>query len=86
MYLVMFRGSTATSDDEVMAFAYQRAGELCGGSGSFDVLSNEDTSRRRTDTESRAGAWGNGQWAIARGSSETTETVWPRRRLTVRCH
>lgn len=86
MYLVTFRGSTATSDDEVTAYAFQRAGELCGGPGSFDVLSSEDTSRRRLETESRSGAWGNGQWAIGHGTSETTEMVWPRRQLTVRCH
>ncbi len=86
MYLVTFRGSTATPDDDVVAYSYQRAAELCGGPGSFDVLKDEDKSRVRTETESRAGAWGNGGFAWAHGTSETTETVWPRHRLTVRCH
>jgi hypothetical protein len=81
LFLVTFRGSIATPDDDVVAYTYKRAAELCGGTGRFDVLKDEDLSRARTEIELSGGGFG---WAP--GTAETTETVWPRHRLTVRCH
>jgi hypothetical protein len=85
VYLVTFRGSTTTLAETVIAYAYRRAAELCGGQGRFDVTNEEDVSKVRAETTSSARAYGSGPWAVARGTSETDETVWPRRRLTVRC-
>lgn len=82
-YLVTFRGTTATPADEVIAYAYQQAAEVCGGDDAFVVLHEEDVSRTVTETETRA--YVAPRWGIGRARSESYDTVWPRRRLTVRC-
>lgn len=85
LYLVTFRGSVATAQEDVIAYAYERAGELCGGAGRFDVMREEDASRESDDTEVHGGAFNNAGWVTGHASAETTRTVWPRRRLMVRC-
>ena len=81
VYLVTFRGTPPTAQETVIQYAYRRAAELCGGDDSFDVLKDEDASKIDERTE---GVWGGG-FGVLSANSETIKTVWPRRRLTIRC-
>ncbi len=85
VYLVTFRGTPPTAQEAVIQYAYRRAAELCGGDDKFDVLKDEDASKVDEETETHGAVFGPNGWGAVQATSETYRTVWPRRRLTIRC-
>jgi hypothetical protein len=77
-YLVTFRGTTVTDQDTVIAYAYRRAAELCGGDNRFAMLNDEDASKVEDETRYRG-------LSSVEPTGHTYHKIWPRRRLTVRC-
>jgi hypothetical protein len=85
VYLVTFRGTVATAQESVIAYAYRRAAEICGGDRRFEILKDEDVSKVEQETETRGAGFGGYGIVQIDAKSETYRNVWPRRRLTVRC-
>jgi hypothetical protein len=84
VYLITFRGNVRTLQENVEAYAYRRAAEVCGRDN-FDVLSDDDASKVEEQSETSGRAFGSGAFASFSASTSTTQLVWPRRRLKVRC-
>jgi hypothetical protein len=85
VYLVTFRGTVATSEETVSAFANRRAAELCGGDHRFKVLDDRDLSHVEERAEANGENIGGSAWADVHGDAQPSKPAGPQRRLVVRC-
>ena len=85
VYLVTFRGTVATSEETVSAFANRRAAELCGGDHRFEVLEDRHLSNVEERVEASGENVGGHPWMDVHGDAQPSKPAGPRRRLLVRC-